>query len=56
MSGRFAGLRETYRRDGFVVVRGLLNVEEAMDLRRRLVEHSGVTDADFDDVENGVPR
>lgn len=50
MTGRFAGLREAYRRDGFVVVRGLLDVEEAMDLRRRLVEHSGVTDADFDDV------
>ena len=56
MSGRFAGLRETYRRDGFVVVRGLLDMEEAMDLRRRLVEHSGVSDADFDDVEDGVPR
>ena len=27
-----------------------------MALRQRLVEHSGVTDADFDDVEDGVPR
>ena len=52
----FEGLREAYRRDGFVVVRGLLEVEEAMALRQRLVEHSGVTDADFDDVEDGVPR
>ena len=56
MSGMFEGLREAYRRDGFVVVRGLLEVEEAMALRQRLVEHSGVTDADFDDVGDGVPR
>ena len=42
MSGMFEGLREAYRRDGFVVVRGLLEVEEAMALRQRLVEHSGV--------------
>ena len=56
LSGMFEGLREAYRRDGFVVVRGLLEVEEAMALRQRLVEHSGVTDADFDDVEDGVPR
>ena len=56
MSGVFEGLREAYRRDGFVVVRGLLEVEEAMALRQQLVEHSGVTDADFDDVQDGVPR
>ncbi|MEC9161602.1 MAG: hypothetical protein VX919_02295, partial [Candidatus Thermoplasmatota archaeon] len=56
MSGVFEGLREAYRRDGFVVVRGLLEVEEAMALRQQLVEHSGVTDADFDDVGDGVPR
>lgn len=56
MTDAFEGLREAYHRDGFVVVRGLLEVEEAVELRRRLVEHSGVTDADFDDVEDGVPR
>ena len=56
MSGVFEGLREAYRRDGFVVVRGLLEVEEAMAVRQQLVEHSGVTDADFDDVGDGVPR
>jgi len=56
MSNRFAGLQEAYRRDGFVVVRGLLGVDEALDLRHRLVEHSGVTDADFEDVDDGVPR
>jgi len=49
-------LREAFVRDGFVVVQGLLPVEEARGLREALTATSGVTDGDFEDVLDGVPR
>lgn len=50
------GLRTSFRKDGFVVIRDLISPEEIHRWRTQINELSNVHDADFEEMVRGTPR